>query len=288
MSSIYHDIKWEYYDITNELYYSILRRKHHDVRCKVEILDHNENALDSIEADIDGNDGGSIVTNNGQGTRRSCSLTLINVDKKYTLTENNFFWFNRKFRLYKGITDGNSIFWFTQGVFITQSASMDSTNKTVSIQGVDKYAQLDGTLNVLQADQFDTVFEVGSTINNVVRDILMLDIGNGRPLDPIEPIIDEDIANKRIYKEYTMSAGSYYGDFLSELMTSFGCDIYYDAFGRLRVTRVFNDDVAYWYAFKGSNYDFSYDSVNYQNAQLSGQLNGVNKVIVQTLSLIHI
>lgn len=272
----------EFYDITNNEYFALLDNPIKDTRIKVEILDHFENCLDSIERSIDSSLSGNIVSNNEQGTRKTCSFTLINVDEKYNLNENNFFWFNRKFKLYKGISDGKDTFWFTKGVFITQQADLDSTNKTVSIQGVDKYAQLDGTLNVLQADQMDTVFEIGTTVDTVIRDILLLDLGNGIVLDPIEPIIDPDIGRQKLYKEYTMSAGSYYGDFLSEVMSSFGCDIFYDNFGRLKVQRVFNDDISYWYAFKSSVYNFDYDKVDYISPSLSGQLNGVNKITVQT------
>lgn len=275
----------EYYDVTRLLdknYYDIVNKPVRSTRMKLELLDHFENAIDSIEQDIDSSSAGSIVANNEQGCRRSCSFTLINVDEKYTLDENNFFWFNRKFRLYLGLTDGKDTFWFTKGVFITSSASCDSVAHTVDISGVDKYAQLNGDLNVLQADEMDTIFEIGTKIEDVIRDILMLDIGNGFVLDPIEPIIDPDIAKQTLYRDYTLSAGGYFGDFLTEIMTCFGCDIFYDALGRLTVSRIFNDDIPYWYAFKSPAYRFNYNIHGYIAPSLSADLKGVNKIIVST------
>ena len=276
-----------FYEITDNGYMAMLDNPIHNQRIRLELLDHFENCLSVIEQDIDYGDSGSVVSNNQQGTRRSCSFTLVNVDEKYTIDENNFFWFNRKFRLYEGITDGTDTYYFAKGVFITQDADVESSTNSVSINAVDKYGQLDGTLKVLQADEMDVTFEIGSSVEQSVRDILMLDIGNGLVLDPIEPIIDPTIGKRKLYKEYTMSAGSYYGDYLNEIMTSFGCDIFYDNLGRLTVRRVFNDDIAYWYAYKAPAWHFDFTNTGYEKSTLispsvSSALSGVNKIIVKT------
>ena len=272
----------DYFDISNNYYYRALSSPYDSQRLRIEFLDHQENTLYRIEQDIDSSDAGKIVNNNSQGTRRSFSFNVINIDNIYNLLDEDTFWFNRKFRVYLGIKRRDDTFWFSKGVYITQNATLDSMTRTVSLNGVDKYAQLDGTLNVLQADEIDTVFEVGSLIRNVIRDILMMNIGNDMVLDPIEPIIDPDIGNQKLYKEFTMSAGSYFGDFLNELMTSFGCDIFYDTLGRLTVRRVFNDDRAYWYAFKSPSYNFVDEVWGFQSPQITLDFNGVNKIIVST------
>ena len=272
----------DYYDISNNYYYRALASLYKSQRLRIDFLDHQENTLYRVEQDIDSSDAGKIVNNNAQGTRRSFSFNLINVNNIYNLLDEDTFWFNRKFRVYLGIAYQDDTFWFSKGVYITQNATLDSMTKTVSLNGVDKYAQLDGTLNVLQADEIDTVFEVGSTISNVIHDILMMDIGNGMVLDPIEPIIDPDIGNQKLYKEFTMSAGSYYGDFLTEIMTSFGCDIFYDTLGRLTVRRVFNDDRPYWYAFKSPAYNFKDEVWGFQSPQITIDMKGVNKITVST------
>lgn len=222
-----------YFNVTNKSYFKTLNHSNLSYRIMVEILDHFENTIDRIEQDIDSNDIGSIQCNNQQGTRKSCSFTLINVDEKYTIEENHPFWYNRKFRLWLGVTDNTNTFYFAKGVYITLSTDSDSAAKTISINGVDKYGQLDGTLKVLASDIYDTTFEIGSEIDTVVRDILMLDLGNGYVLDPVEPIIDYDIGMNKLYKEYTLGAGEYYGSFMTELITSFGCDIFYNNMGRL-------------------------------------------------------
>lgn len=269
-----------YFNVTNKSYFKTLNHSNLSYRIMVEILDHFENTIDRIEQDIDSNDIGSIQCNNQQGTRKSCSFTLINVDEKYTIEENHPFWYNRKFRLWLGVTDNTDTFYFAKGVYITLSADSDSAAKTVSINGVDKYGQLDGTLKVLASDIYDTTFEIGSKIDTVVRDILMLDLGNGYVLDPVEPIIDYDIGMNKLYKEYTLGAGEYYGSFMTELMTSFGCDIFYNNMGRLVIQRVFNEDLPYWFVFKSPEYEFSHIKPHYSDPKLNGELTGINKVTV--------
>ena len=292
----------EHYNQVDHNYLNLINRSSTFWKIRLELLDHWENTIDAIERDIDNGNSGSISCNNEQGTHKSCTITLTNVDKKYTPDENNPFWFNRKFRLYIGIQDNKKTekriedfywagkrtifdgdtYWFAKGVFITQSVQCDSVNKIVTISGVDKYAQLDGTLNVLQADEMETVFKIGANVRKVVTDILMLDMGNGLPLDPIEPIIDPEIAVQYLYKEFTLSAGQYYGDFLNELATSFGCEIFYDNIGRLTIRKSFTDDVAYWNAFKAPSHEFENGYKGYIEPQESANLNGVNKIIVQT------
>ena len=277
-------------------YLNLINRPFTFWKIRLELLDHYENTIDAIERDIDSGNSASISCNNEQGIHKSCTITLANVNEKYTPDENNPFWFNRKFRLYIGIQDDKKTeegiekrtifdgdtYWFAKGVFIAQSVQCDSVNKIVTISGVDKYAQLDGTLNVLQADEMETVFQINSNVKRVVTDILMLDMGNGLPLDPIEPIIDPNIATELLYKEYTLSAGQYYGDFLNELVTSFGCEIYYDNIGRLTIRRSFTDDVAYWNAFKAPSHEFENGGLGYFEPQETANLNGVNKIIVRT------
>lgn len=288
----------DFYDRVDDMYVNMVQQPLKLWRVKLELLDHFENTVMCIEKDIDYGNAGSITCNNVQGTRKSCSITLINVDLKYIPTEDSPFWFNRKFRLYIGLVDNRhykqgdtdvhwtnetDTYWFSKGVYITQDIHVDSASHTVSISGVDKYAQLDGTLNVLQADEMNTVFEYGAPIKDVIQDILTLDMGNGNALDPITPMIDDTSLNTiSLYKEFTLSAGQYYGDFLNELATSYGAEVFYDNIGRLVFRRLFSDDFPYWIGFKAPALEVKYHFPGYQNPQETVKLNGVNKIIVST------
>lgn len=288
----------DFYDRVDENYLNMIKRPMHLWRVKLELLDHYENTIKCIETDIDYSNAGSISGNNAQGTRKSCSVTLINVDLSYIPNEDSPFWFNRKFRLYIGLVDNRhykqgdtqvhwtneaDTYWFPKGVYITSDIHVDSTTHTVTISGVDKYAQLDGSLNVLQADEMNTVFEYGASIHDVIQDILTLNMGNGQPLDPIEPMIDEHSLNTiYLYKEFTLSAGQYYGDFLNELATSYGAEVYYDNVGRLIFRRSFSDDFPYWIGLRAPALEVKYHLPGYMNPQESVKMTGINKIIVAT------
>lgn len=288
----------EFYDKSDDQYLNLVKRPMYLWRVKLELLDHYENTVKCIEHDIDYSNAGSVTCNNAQGTRKTCSITLINVDLKYIPTEDSPFWFNRKFRLYLGLVDNKhykqgdaevhwtnetDTYWFSKGVYITQDVHVDSTTHTVSISGIDKFAQLDGSLNVLQADEMNTVFEYGAPIHDVICDILTLDMGNSMVLDPIDPMIDDHSLNTvYLYKEFTLSAGQYYGDFLNELAMSYGAEVFYDNIGRLVFRRSFCDDFPYWIGFRAPAIDVKYHLPGYQNPQETMKLTGVNKIIVST------
>ena len=50
--------------------------------------------------------------------------------------------------------------------------------------------------------------------------------------------------DKGQYMFTKVNEGQYIGELFKELASSLGCDVYYDRFGRLKFTRVFNDDIS--------------------------------------------
>ena len=269
----------EYYDLTNENYHRLLQQSVKVYKWKMELLDYQDGVIKEIVVDLDASNSGSINISAEQGACRSCSFTFINPDLQYSVIENNPFWDRRRFKLYIGIEGSGNIYWFSKGVYITQSASIDY--HTIAVQAVDKYGLLDGTLNVAPVF-LKTTFMAGAKIGDIVRQILLQDIGNGMMLDAVEPILDPDIANMLLYKDVEISAGGYYGEFLSELMDSYGCDIYYNNQGQLVVQRRFNDDLPYWYFHCGAVYNFFDTEINYQSPNTSFDFDGLNYITVAT------
>ena len=269
----------EFYDYTDSRYYDLLKYSTRVYYWKLELLDYQDAVIKEIVIDLDTSNSGSLSFSNEQGSCRTCAFTFTNPDNKYSIIENNPFWDRRRFKIYIGVGLGEVVYWFSKGVYITQTASVDY--HTITVQAVDKYGLLDGTLKVLPAF-LKTTFKAGTKIGDIIRQILLQDIGNGFVLDAVEPIIDPDIANSLLYRDYEMAVGSYYGDFLSELMNGYGCDIYYDALGRLIVQRKFNDDLPYWYFYQGVSYSFSDDEIHYQEPNTNYDFDGVNFIIVET------
>lgn len=99
----------EYYNKIDDNYLAALKKNIVKPVFKVELMDFAENVIGELTQDISKEDSGSISINYQQGVRRSCSLTLINVNEnlklkrgKYLLSENDL-WINTKFKLYTGI-----------------------------------------------------------------------------------------------------------------------------------------------------------------------------------------
>jgi len=82
------------------------------------------------------------------------------------------------------------------GVFVVSdpSVSKKGSDKQVSIQCYDKFALLDGTLGG-NIDGTYTI-PVGTNIKQAVKDILMLDKGNGYPIDIMPLIFDSRYQNQ--------------------------------------------------------------------------------------------
>ena len=90
-----------------------------------------------------------LSVNYQNGSRRTCTLTLDNRQNKFPINFNNI-WFGQKFKLWMGVyLDEETPYYLPQGVFYISNPSevYQPLTKTISINGVDKWAFLDGTLH---------------------------------------------------------------------------------------------------------------------------------------------
>lgn len=131
---------------------------------------------------------GSITCNFQNGTRRTASVVLSNLDDAYSYNVNNL-WFGQNIRLSEGLIlpDGTE-FYIPQGVFaiMDPNEELRPGRKTATLNLVDKWAYLDGTL----FGNLDGIYEVpvGSNIYTVISSVLALGRGNGYPVDGVTPI----------------------------------------------------------------------------------------------------
>lgn len=267
----------DYYNKIDNAYLAELHKPMRKMYVKMEILSHYEGAIGEITSDLSSTDG-SITINKEQGCRRSCSLSIIDRSGKYIPQKDSSFWYNRKFKIFIGLQVDENIYWFPQGVFVTKSAN--SNGRRLNVEGVDKYGFLDGTLNarmcLVEYQASVTNSKKGTNIATLIKDTLMLDLGNNIPLDPVEPIIDPIFYNVTLYDDIVVDEGGYLGEIFDKIAEMYGANIYYDVNGRLRMERVFNYNLPSWYRhlspqFELSeteitetdiNYTYNYDSVN--------------------------
>lgn len=273
----------EYVNVYNQKYVDVCRRPQKYPVFKIEILDYNEYVIADVTDDIRIDEDGNIQIQYQQGVRRTCEFTIVNIDKKYLPSENSMFWYNRKFKLYTGLKDQSNgdVYWFSQGVYFTKSISCQK--KSTHITGIDKFAAFTSDLgsSILDVDYKISVPEDGSNapkISDVISNILSIDKGNGFPIDPIAPIIDDSIKNEVIPYDLTVSAGGFLGDMLIEMAMMLGADIFYDNDGRLNVIKGTTD---YLYSTQGVEWVFNEDRSDYISYSAAYDITkAINKIMV--------
>lgn len=268
----------EYYNQVTSEYLFALRQQKCCHKVKLELLSTDESAIGEIIRNVSLSSEGQININYGTITRRACTLTLMNVDRRYTPNQNSFFWVNRKFKLWFGVAYKDNIYWFAQGVYYATDVSSDSNN--ITINGVDKGGALDGTLKLNAVDS-QYIIETGSNIFNVVTGLLMENMGVSM-VDPIEPIVDTYFKNQFVQEEVSISENEYIGDLLTKLAESYGADVYYDVNGRLNFVRLADCDLINGYDRLPSQYRFDDSTARYLQSTISYQYDFVNAVTVFT------
>lgn len=267
--------------ITNE-YEQSLRDHHHDLDIFIRPLDHWENCVGEIKADIV-KDGSSISVNKGNGARRSIGISLI-LKNEYIPSKNSYFWYNRKFMMIAEHRTADNIYRFPLGVFLCSSAS--ELNGRLTLSGVDKYANLNGESNVGKvAEPFSTNISAGEImIGDFIRELLLQDIGNGFPIDPVAPLIDPYFNSCPLYADVTLSIGQYYGELITQLAQMYGADCYYNTNGQLVFRRKPTVDQPYWYMHMGYlwRYKDQDETVISKSQSTTYSLDGINCVTVST------
>ena len=276
----------EYYNVVNTEYLNSLKRPMRVMKIKLELLDQYDNAVGCIENYISSRSG-SITANRQQGCRRTCSIEVIDKDKQYLPQQDSLFWYNRKFKLYTGLQIiGGNTYWFSQGIYYTQTAN--NTGRVISIEGIDKYGYINGELNT---NACDTETRVGvSYINStkgvkivdLIRETLSLDMGQGYPIDSVEPLIDAVFYDATLYNDIVLEEGNYIGELFNKIADMYGAYIYYDVDGHLRMEKIFNDDMPYWYVHLAPEYNFGKVELSEDVIQLTNEFKGINTVTVVT------
>lgn len=189
------------------------------------VLLHNEDESEWSPFEtkvIDGN----INIIKANGVRRSCSLTIENVDGEFFLRPTHI-WVRQKFKIYLGYDVLGDEYWFPQGVFIMSDVSYNDAggNKTASIEGIDKFSLLDGQLSGTLQGTYSVA--LGTQINTAMRTLLS-EVGD--PQYPILDIPDTDLTPYTLYTE----VGGTYSDTLIEMNNMIAYNMYYDEDGVFR------------------------------------------------------
>ena len=188
--------------------------------CKLEFL----NIDDSVRFVLDNNyrrernksylkDGALSVSLNN-GVRRTANIIIENEDGFFDFDINNHIWFGSKVRLSMGILlENEEPYYFAQGIFYIRDPqkSFNPSNRNATLQLVDKWAFLDGSLHGF----LDYIFEVplNSHILEAMQSILHLDRGNGTPIDATAPLFTHFYNDKTVVLMHPSVIPSGYAQF---------------------------------------------------------------------------
>ena len=300
----------EYFNTYSNAYINTLKTGNAHYKLRLELLSDDEYVVGDITQDLSLSSQGQITINYEQITRRSCSLTLIDVEDKYVPHKNSPFWINRKFKLWLGVVVTNTqksdddlitssdVYWWSEGVFYTVSAV--AQGHTLQVEGVDKGAALDGTLKLNMTD-VEYLIERNDNLAETIKQILSLDVGasqmttvNGliysgsKPVDSKQPIIGTQYFTQGVYSQIVVDANNYIGEIFTKLAELYDADCYYDTEGYFKFVP-FIESVGYQYVpkqwefndlssmFEDVNYNYSYDGENtvtyYTNSTDTGVAN---------------
>lgn len=249
----------EFYDVVNENYIELCKSQILNVKVKVEILDHYENSLGEVTTKIS-TTSGSISVKYNQGVRRTCDISICDINKEM-IPNNEYspFFVNKKFKIYIGLYKSNYkpyqddvVFWFSQGVFVTTNCDYDKKNRVLTLSGVDKFGFFTKDLN---QHTLQNAYHISadSKLGKLISDIISIDMGNGMPTDVKTPIIYTGFVNQLLPYDIEKTANETIGDILIEIATAFNADIYYDTNGRL----VFEPNIIDDYNRQASVFEFN-------------------------------
>lgn len=203
---------------------------------------------------------GTLNVSLQNGTRRTCSIKLANVDGAFDFAVNKV-WFGDRIRLEMGIVlpDGTP-FYIPQGVFVVKDPSTvySPSERSITYSLTDKFALLDGTMSgrLSYALQIPSAPGNRPKVFEIVSDLLKLSkytmSATGDPAEYIDPAIPkftnyfdgrtttvtylngatETVSYDAVTYDLALDNGSTLADAIKELNTLLSCWYGYDAAGR--------------------------------------------------------
>jgi hypothetical protein len=201
---------------------------------KIEFLRPQDNTpYKTVIQEISGASG-SYSERRGNGQRRSCDLTLINFNVEFTPNIDGTIWVNRKFKLYLGVRVNGEDYFIPKGVYILTNPVISpfGADKTVNVNGIDKYALLDGTLG----GKLDTTILIANGTNLVTAIRTLLNLAN----DTSEMVYTDYYYTRTLPYNLYIEAGSTLAEGIKSIAEYATANVYYNENGNF----VFEQDTS--------------------------------------------
>ena len=160
------------YSITqNDL--NLLRNRNKDLWIKLELLKKTKDGdfivLDTIKGNIISGDYSEDAESD---VRRTLNISMLQIDKSYTVGEYNRIWVDKFVRIYFGQKDSRSkeVYYYKKGIFVFNDAQnvYSASDNSISVSCSDLVSTLDGT----HGGEIDAV-EVRIPQGLVIRDVMI-------------------------------------------------------------------------------------------------------------------
>ena len=263
--------------ITYEQYRSIVKRPLTFPIFKLYILNYDETIREDISEYL--LTGGSFDINYNSGQRRTLSVKLRNDKNKFEFNPYGGLWKGVKFRFDMGIHTDYGDYIKQCGIFVPSDPDIMVTgsNRYVTLNLVDKFATLDGTVG----GRLTNVYTIprGSNIYEVGKSLLKIERMESYPYDTKQVIMPR--ACKDITTPYTItkSAGDSVGSIFLDLGTIANCQVYYNEYGNL-IFESNEDELQY--SSKSPIWHFTEDELSYTNMSLKINFSQVENVVTVT------
>lgn len=224
-------------DLTFEEYKRIVKSEIIFPRIKIDVLNVDETVNYEIVSDLVDNAGNLNISFSNIGVRRTCSLNLVNIDGEYTPNpDSSGFWITDKFKLYLGLRDNGIDYWKSNGVFVHSNPKRHrgDSDKIMKISAIDKFSLLDGSLSGKIENSY--FIPKGENIHDAIKSLLLLDRGDGQPIDPIPPLLDVDTSTDVTGYDIFIESQGTIMDVLNSLTDQISSYCFYDGNGVLNVT----------------------------------------------------
>lgn len=153
-------------------------KHNHKTIVKIAFLNPDETIQKEITNEIY-NISGNINVNYQNGARRTCTITINNSHNLFPIGWNGF-WIGQKFQVWTGLyldAEETDSYLISQGVYYIKNPkeTYNPDKQTITLQGIDKWAYLDGTLFGHLMGTYKSKVDQDITIDQLVEGLLKQD-----------------------------------------------------------------------------------------------------------------
>ena len=274
--------------------YNLIKKRQRKEYCKIDLLNYQYQKVDEISGIVVGKP--SFSNNATSDIRRTCSISLIPKERKYSVEYGAELWLDKYLQIYMGLENLNGdIEWTNMGIYLINNPSQvyNSINNTITIQGLDLMAKLTGLRNG-NLEGIKYIIPQGSNVRSAIIELITEAGFTKYSVEEMYIDIDNSVTMNTPY-EISIDIGGTVYELLSKLRDILPqYQMYFDVDGVFHFNLIpsgdneqamVNDDIwKYTLIEYTKNYDFenvknvieiygkTHDVINYGEATLSNNI----------------